>query len=168
MLSEKEAIWAMMQSEFDEWQNNIHTEGYRSSKEKGVQYIPRTREQLFARWLSTDEGRKLYSEYESASDITPGPIAKVEEEPKTLKDFGWIRLEKIAEKYQEDHPDLTLEAAHLACSRENPEYQEIYGAVHDSYPLDTIDFSERISKSKADAIDLFKTKIIVASRRAGI
>ena len=166
--SSKDNVWTEMQNVFDKWQKEVHSSGYFGNKAKGKSYTGKSREQLFAEWLSTHEGKKLHNKYDSASDIRT-PVNKSEEpEIRTLKDGGYIKLNKIAKAFQANDPDMTIEAAHGECSKKSLEYAEIYGLIHDSYPLDEVDFTRQISKSKDDAILLYKAKIDSAARRAGV
>lgn len=160
--SEKDTIWAEMQRRFDELQRQTNDAGFR---QQGSQFTPQSREKMFAKWLTGKEGSELYEKYQAASDAVT-PVQK-SEEPTNLREFAWQELEKIAEKFQKGQGG-TIEQAHRLCAKESREYSAIYSLIHDSFPLDEMDFSERISKSKSDAIGLVKARILVEASKAGV
>lgn len=149
--SEKDSVWQEILNEVD----TIVAVDLTSGK---------SREMHVAEFLKTPKGQKLYNQYSNASDIR-SPVQKTAEpEPATLRAVAERELEKIAKRYQA--ADMTIEGATVKAMNNSEEYREIYTLLHDSGPLENIDFNQNISKSKSDAIMIFKAEIHLVARRA--
>lgn len=88
------------------------------------------------------------------------------EEPRTLKEFAWQKLDDIAKAYQERNPTVTIEQAHAELALESDAYAEIHhlGTFDEnlcSCPLDRL-----MSKAMADAAQDVKMAIVEAAARA--
>lgn len=151
--SEKDSVWNQILNEVDTIVANDLTSG-------------KSREMHVAEFLKTPKGQKLYDQYSDANDIKTPVQKTAEPEPMTLREFAERKLEKIAKRCQTG--DMTIESATVKAMDNSEEYREIYTLLHDSGPLENIDFSQNVSKSKSDAIMLFKAEIYRAARQAGV
>ncbi len=156
--SEADSVWRLIEKEFDKW-SAIQDQQLHSERNRGTNVVQLTREQRLSKWISsTDQGRKLYGVYQGASQVrTPGapePITKAT----TLRQYGEDALDKIVEQIAEDDGILIPEATAKA-TRVSKSYQSIYGLLHECQPLDTVDYSQTISKSKQDAISRYRSEI---------
>lgn len=156
--SEADAAWRFIEQEFDKW-SATQDEQLHSDRNRGKNVVKLTREQRLAKWITKDEkGRKLYTAYLGASHVrTPGlpePITKA----RTLREYGEDALDKIVERIAKDDGISTPEAT-VKATKVSKGYQGIYSLLHECQPLDTVDYSQRISKSKQDAISRYRNEI---------
>ena len=131
----------------------------------------RSREQLIAEYLSTPAGQAQYETYVGLPNIL-APSPPSDDRPlaasaRTLKSLGWDALDAIAKAH---YPEMEEAQGHSRAARDVESYGDIYSALNDCSGISDIPLTgaRNISKSKRDAVQLWKQEIERLKKSAGV